>query len=682
MKKFVLFIAVCIVFIQPTKGQVDTPPSLSAGLGGITGAKGLIDVELLGEIIAEKQSELKKEFVKRTIFAKLENKSYVLWNYAYSSIDILLESKDKNVIKKNLIEYSANLALVYGFAEFYLQISNKTCNSGLNNLLIEFNGNEHLFKCSDQSRELSSGLLFKNLKDLKATIGNNEVYFNALFLDIVFDVLINNKEIDDLGFFSNKFPLGEAYYNDKSLYQKVGFSGSTGMKTATAALRARMVGEIKMLTGNFLLLKQIHESNLSLDNLITMVGGEVETLINTRLPVALRNTDRSVQIQALVKELNAATSDIGSALQNLVTDPSKIDSPLSAKIAKNLAAFQRFRSGGRNFEPYDLYFLNESIYPLLVELTTKYGLDAKFLGIAQSYSIVLNDHFLGQLKSDIGTSDFKKLSAQKLSEFKGVVELITSLDELDQVATYDKALRIAQDAANLIPESDVSGLINTVVNTIQKYTTVDADSNRLEIDVEDVILAIYKKYANRRNSWVDLYFSVGLNQSVKTSYSNNVQSPLVSTAGDTLNSVAFAAEKIGLKFKIVNIARRNSFDYGETPTHTLWPKKVSKYRSKEPLVSDVHWLVYGSGLLYNIVNTTTEDEDLFNFPMIGTGPGISFFNSIDFNLWMNIPMVSGESFATSFKRRKIYGFSFDIRISDYLAALNKKRKQNNASKND
>ncbi len=69
--------------------QVVAPPSLEVGLSQVLGTKGTIDIEILADIIAEKQGELKKEFVKRSVLNHLENQSYVVWEYAYNSMDIL-----------------------------------------------------------------------------------------------------------------------------------------------------------------------------------------------------------------------------------------------------------------------------------------------------------------------------------------------------------------------------------------------------------------------------------------------------------------------------------------------------------------------------------------------------------------------------------------------------------------
>ncbi|MFN9798793.1 MAG: hypothetical protein ACK54P_02135, partial [Bacteroidota bacterium] len=90
-----------------------TPPTLSAGIGMLTGSKGTIDVELLSQIIADKQAELKKEGLRRLILNETRNASFVDQNFAYITLTCLLDYKNKKVIEKELIESATNYALVY-----------------------------------------------------------------------------------------------------------------------------------------------------------------------------------------------------------------------------------------------------------------------------------------------------------------------------------------------------------------------------------------------------------------------------------------------------------------------------------------------------------------------------------------------------------------------------------------
>ena len=99
---------------------------------------------------------------------------------------------------------------------------------------------------------------------------------------------------------------------------------------------------------------------------------------------------------------------------------------------------------------------------------------------------------------------------------------------------------------------------------------------------------------------------------------------------------------------------------------------MSEFRSKEPLISDIYFLAYGSGLLYKVADLATEDE--FTDPIVGLGIGVAVFNSLDLNLTYNAPLRSENDFFDNVNRDSIIALSFDIKITDYLAAIGKKRK--------
>ena len=68
-------------------------------------------------------------------------------------------------------------------------------------------------------------------------------------------------------------------------------------------------------------------------------------------------------------------------------------------------------------------------------------------------------------------------------------------------------------------------------------------------------------------------------------------------------------------------------------------------RTYTPIISDFYLFAYGSGLLYNIADLTTEG-DHFNNSMVGIGVGLAFFNALDVNIWRASPMVAAASAVT------------------------------------
>jgi hypothetical protein len=74
-------IIVLVLIVKIAIGQNEQPPSLTLGINGLSYNRGVLDPEIIAEIIADKQDELKKEFVQRYILKQLEGHSYALWEF-------------------------------------------------------------------------------------------------------------------------------------------------------------------------------------------------------------------------------------------------------------------------------------------------------------------------------------------------------------------------------------------------------------------------------------------------------------------------------------------------------------------------------------------------------------------------------------------------------------------------
>ena len=112
----------CLIVLIPFFGfsQVSAP-SLSAGVDKVAFQQGQLDAQLIANIISTKQEEIRSELAQRLVLKPLDCGNFALWNYARQNLDLLFNEKDKNVITKNMLRYGAELAMVYGLAEFYLQ---------------------------------------------------------------------------------------------------------------------------------------------------------------------------------------------------------------------------------------------------------------------------------------------------------------------------------------------------------------------------------------------------------------------------------------------------------------------------------------------------------------------------------------------------------------------------------
>lgn len=681
MLKIIALSVFCICTLQGM-AQVEGPPSLLLGLAGVTGNRGNLDVELIAEMIAAKQSELKKEFIKRTFYDNLDNKNYVVWEYAYNSLEILLNSQSKQAMEKELMEYAANVALVYTFSETYVQVSEKMCNSDLQKVIFEWNKKistnveESCFDCNAPSSCQHSLKGFFKLPALY----NDSIPLNSILVDMVFEIMRKNKTLSDLGFFKSQLPLGEKFYRDHSLYLRfaehtvIDSTKRSDFSKSLTALYARMEVELGVLIDYYYVIKLAVDKDLSLKEFI-----KAESLDSTKN-----------KFPPSVDKLHMLTEDIAKISNLINTSTQEKDTGLSEKVAEALAAFRDFENR-TTYRIEDLYYLDQVTYPLVVKLTLEYGLKPIYLDVAQQYRTIILDQLLLQAKRKLdkvykkdSTTRKQYYAAErsivkelKVAEYHAFVDILSNIYKLDESKTYTYYLNNLKAISYLFNDPNDARLIFNLADFLEKYTIIDKEENSLSIDVEEIILQLYRKYEARQNNKFSFYFSVGLNQTFSHHYKKTYE--LTSEEGDTLNSLAFASEKIGVKFKLRDWQRIRAHDYGEYFKDKKSERtRVNSFKTHNPIVRDFYILLYGSGLLYNIVNTTTDTN--FNSPIVGASLGLAFFNSLDFNLFVNFPVVSDGSLGDAISRRQFYGFSFDVKISDYLTGVRQKRMVRQAEK--
>lgn len=677
-----------IMLPQVPLAQVESPPSLALGVAGVIGGKGSIDIDVLAQLISEKQAELKKEFIKKTIFNDLDNHSYVVWEYMYNSLNVLLDSDSKEAIKQNLLKNTTNLALVYGFSELYLQLSSNLCNSDLENLLKAYDTKyeEGQFSCPQKHNvEFNRAITLTNLKKYK----KDNISFSAFFLDLVFEVLRENKAVVELGFLAEPIQPNKTYYKTHNAYYKI----FAALPNETGFLKERMSKEVDLLLENYILLRRWSKASVSLDDLVDHLKTKVK-LVQDSNKITSNQIDYSGLFAALVKktgnvneEIKSKNSPFGSSVSSsggntaiAFADGTNKVKDLSSDIDKNLAAFNRFLGKGTNFDQNDLFYLEKSIRPLLVRLVSENGFNPAYLEVAEEIELLITAKMSSELKDKLVASaanypNSKSLSAIDISKFNELLDFITRLDELDKVETYQFILKTLREASEIFEDRKLAVYLKTVVEALDTYTILNTKDNKVEIAVEDIISRIYDKYANRQSGIFGLYFSLGINQSISSNF--NYQTLLPNSAGfktDSLKSVGFVSEKIGLKVKLVDYKWRRSFTVGETykTRVTGIEKTVQEFKSSKPLVSDIYFLAYGSGLLYKVADLTSNKE--FSDPILGLGLGIAFFNSLDLNIGYNWPLQSNNSFFENIDKKNLWTVSFDVKITEYLSALGKKRK--------
>ena len=139
--------------------------------------------------------------------------------------------------------------------------------------------------------------------------------------------------------------------------------------------------------------------------------------------------------------------------------------------------------------------------------------------------------------------------------------------------------------------------------------------------------------------------------------------------GPGLTTVAWAGEKIGLKWRIWDWKYTRGREPGEVfKFHGR--NYIRKVRAREPLVSNCYANVFASGLLYTVADLRSEST--FNDPIVGLGGGVTWFNDLELNINYAIPMRSTQKFEDNMNAG-FWNIGLDIPIFQYIRAAQEKR---------
>ena len=234
-------------------------------------------------------------------------------------------------------------------------------------------------------------------------------------------------------------------------------------------------------------------------------------------------------------------------------------------------------------------------------------------------------------------------------------------------------------AKNQYPNDAISSVLDFLLeNTLVEYNDgsgniVTEDSKESElgylyVDIESVISTIDSRFnavtKKGFGKYVSPFFSIGTNYA-----SFNQSNDLITNADGTTGSLGnlyFASEKIGIRWKLWNWEYTHGFEAGESIKY-YGRKSYWKRPQQEPLVSNLHILAYGSGLLYNLVELKSEED--FNSAIVGAGIGITFFNGLSTSLSIASPIIDNNISS----KNSFVNFGIDIPIIEYIGALSKNK---------
>lgn len=344
--------------------------------------------------------------------------------------------------------------------------------------------------------------------------------------------------------------------------------------------------------------------------------------------------------------------------------------------------YQDIRKINGFFDKMQFVALNRYEYLSQYEKEIRPAIDR--LGVYSTRGIQLNKEMYAYIMC-IGDAVKKDLDKLHINVGLSFMSLFTRLNEFDRTGTYDQYMNLLSDAGDLFSDESMRHSINQIISFVRSYLkfTKDGSNTVITLDAEGFITSIQKMRYDRFRP-LDFHFTVGAN-------STSFRSLLTVNDSVSLRNYSYIGEKIGVKLKLWDWAYTHSFPRGADFSYYRWgyyhwwqlvplPIRTEYVRTvppNEPVVSNVHLLAYGSGILYNLVNTGTTKD--FNYPLAGAGLGFTFFNGLDINFTMGKPILPAQRV---FSKTVPYYFNlgFDIQFVEYIDRVNRKRKDSQTQK--
>jgi hypothetical protein len=637
---FLLFLLLPLSSIAQPAFQHQAP-SLQIGLGGLSFGKGTLNAEVIASVISDKQEEVRVRLVKNMFLGKIEEAGGLNYIYLDNIINTVLEERNALTRTRNIYENTVNLVFVYALSDYYFAL----CEPELVALAEAYGGQKTgqamvgqtfaRFQLAVAAEKPNQGLLVARSSAITFSTDSLTTAFKALLLDIASEAVRNDPTLQELGLLRTMYrnsgsealntyltlehpqrrPLADAVYQKLRvrLAELIDYIGLVNYLFRTTGFRvegASMGLDLNGTDG----LQNMDAISIQLDS----VRQYVRRAIGEKGRAELSAEELQVLLSFLGQLQQLDLDNLSpAALSDLIFELYNDVLPVLERLAKNSQYF------------IDTYFELNSLLQAMVKAVFEQGLPFDYEQ--------LRDHLL--------------------------FRLVAKLYEFDQAATYDDYLNALAGLSDIFPNEDTKAALNKIISLLRSYTEIIEgfeENEALDFDVESFLVSLQNVNYDRWRP-LSFVFNVGV---------NNAHFPdgLAMENGETLSNYTFAGEKIGIKVNLLDWAYTNSF--GRQETFTYWGKRYLRLEpAGEPTVSNLHLLLYGTGLLYNLANTGTTSD--FNRPLIAGGLGLTFFNQLDLNVTAGIPVNANAGEATPL----FLNFGFDIRFDEYLQALNERRQQ-------
>jgi hypothetical protein len=660
------------------------PPTLQIGLDGLSFAKGSLDAQLIMEIIAEKQKEIKIKAIQNIFLKKVENAGGTVYSFTDNVVRELVFEKDPKVRTRKILENTVNLVFVSAYLKYYL--SSLDNNEDEKQRIVDLAA-QYGCKPLDPSKPLVLTSFFTKRKSQSniSFSDHDAVNFLALLLDMCSEVVQNNEKLKQLGLMQISYSSTYDYMNE---YKKLITDSCQTEIINTPTRKQKKIlnaGQIESLSSyertltcveRAKMAKAVYEDlSIKLANVTDYIGlvnflvteysyrnesleWYSKNLTSGITPLSFK--DKSIEIKVL--------RDKVASIIRLHVDNNLNDSTLNNEIKQLNQIYFYLEKAIRVFEKDDANY--KSIADILYTLYAEF----KPILLKQSYRSADYLSLIGEIdKVSASIGEVLLMENENFKELKNKVDpfllIASKLYQFDRSATISEYLKLVEDIGYIFPDDNVKNALSTVITFVKDYTVIGKNQEGEEVinfNVESFIVKLQNIKPYKLSRW-KFNMTVGLNNAY---FENDL---LLSDSSVTRN-LSFVGEKIGVKYKIMDRAFWKTRSPGETYKIGGVRKPYIKLGPPvEPFISDYHVLVYGSGLLYNLVNTKSNSE--FNMPLIGAGFGLTFYNSLDFNITYGVPIFSDSDFEKSFENSFI-NVGFDIQFIEYYNRLQSKRNAN------
>lgn len=638
-------------------------PTLQIGLDRLNFAKGTLDAELIMQIVAEKQQEVGLKLVQNMFLSKVEHAGGAFYSFTDNIIRGVVSERDINVIAKRLLENTVNITFTYAFADYYIKTAEKADLAAINVLAKckEIN----VTKTDFSSDELQAGLKSfkskgeKELSDSSVQINPKVTKLIALMADMSSEIIRNNSVLKELGIMQVSYAQSYEYMNE---YRSMERSSSADFKHAQAVY-ILMEAKLSQYTNVIGLLHyglQANSYRLNVNNVLKTMGTtNVTSLAGIRGNLTTINSNlkaMTTNMQALM--VTSSDSVRFNRLYKAVDELQKI----KIYTTKAESFFSGISSMPETTELQKLGITSDIVYTLYADIIPKLrssGIwDSRGDENVKAVEDICKFIYDKYVNDQINILN-KRGSSVNIEKFLSILSMAY---QFDRANTFANSVKLLSDLETVFPNERIKDALVFINTYVRDFVAIYTDSNGKEyigVNLESLIskLSTVRSDELKRGS---ILFNVGVNT---TYYPNGLKLE----DGTNISNFSFVSEKIGFKYKLKDRSFWKTRNPGETYTisNTQYKKIATP---SEPVVSNIHGIVYGSGILYNIFNTGTTKD--FNSPMIGVGFGLSFFNSLDFNLTTGFPILrKGGSSKSQF-----IGFGFDFPFTEYIKRLSEKNR--------